>query len=452
MSVPRFVTDMPIPLAAVEISSNASAPLLKLQQLQLSTAALLLGLWQLLQGLTIALLASLVAKTAAAKSSLKENARCSLLLLKHASRSTTGHIATWLRIHIRSSRSRGGARICRSGVCVPAAEDDRICSHSQQQLQGPDVSRTAGCPVATGADVKQQRCLLLPPRLPHHSGRLTVVLDLDETLLCTYRLQQGSDSVQLVPNNSSSASSGSSRRHSLASMFFSSASSLCSSASSRRSSCGSSSSSSSSSYSVTCSSPCEGTLGMLGREVGATCWLHYTPTSSSSSHSSSSGATTTLAVFERPGVRQFLQELSSFAEVVLFTAASAAYAAPLADLLDPQGQLFAARLYGDACVAAGGRAGVKDLGGLGRALGRVVLVDNSPYSFLLQPANGLPCLPFHGQRSDGQLLGVILPLLRSLAQLGGDIRPLLEAKFRVRGWLASKGVEPPPEACDELWG
>lgn len=193
---------------------------------------------------------------------------------------------------------------------------------------------------------------------------------------------------------------------------------------------------------------------MLGREVGATCWLHYTPTtsSSSSSHSSSSGATTTLAVFERPGVRQFLQELSSFAEVVLFTAASAAYAAPLADLLDPQRQLFAARLYGDACVAAGGRAGVKDLSGLGRALGRVVLVDNSPYSFLLQPANGLPCLPFHGQRGDGQLLGVILPLLRSLAQLGGDIRPLLEAKFRVRGWLASKGVEPPPEQGDELWG
>ncbi|KAF6252226.1 HAD-like domain-containing protein [Scenedesmus sp. NREL 46B-D3] len=196
---------------------------------------------------------------------------------------------------------------------------------------------------------------------------------------------------------------------------------------------------------------------MLGTEVGATCWLHYTPTNTSAATSlggnSSSGSSSaiTLAVFERPGVRQFLQELSSFAEVVLFTAASSAYAAPLVDLLDPQANIFAARLYSDACVAAAGREGVKDLAGCGRPLGRVVLVDNSPYSFLLQPANGLPCLPYHGQRGDGQLLGVILPLLRSLAQLG-DVRPLLEAKFRVRGWLASKGCEVPPAHADEPWG
>jgi Dullard-like phosphatase family protein len=238
-------------------------------------------------------------------------------------------------------------------------------------------------------------------------------------------------------------------------MLFSSASSMCSNASSQRRSNGSSSSS----YTVTCSSPGEGTLGMLGRELGATCWLHYVPTNSaaaavsghSSSSSSSGGSSTTLAVFERPGVRQFLQELSTFAEVVLFTAASSAYAAPLADLLDPQANIFAARLYSDACVAAAGREGVKDLAGFGRPLGRVVLVDNSPYSFLLQPANGLPCLPYHGQRGDGQLLGVILPLLRSLAQLG-DIRPLLEAKFRVREWLASKGCVVPPPPADEQWG
>jgi RNA polymerase II subunit A small phosphatase-like protein len=445
---------MTIAPVVLEISSNASAPLLKLQQLQLSTAALLLGLWQLLQGVTIALLASLVAKTAAAKSSVKENARCSLLLLKHASRSTSGHIATWLHIHISSSSFSGAS--CKSKVSKQAVARSRKSSHSKQQLRldGPDASasalRTAG---AVSARPQQHR-LLLPPRLPHHSGRLTVVLDLDETLLCTYRLQQGPDSLQLVPNNSTSPSSSGSRRQSLTSMLFGGASNR------RRSSSSSSTSSSSGncSYTVSCSSPCEGALGMLGREVGATCWLHYTPTSassgfssSSSSSHSSSGATTTLAVFERPGVRQFLQELSSFAEVVLFTAASSAYAAPLADLLDPQACLFAARLYSDACVAAAGREGVKDLACFGRPLGRVVLVDNSPYSFLLQPANGLPCLPYHGQRGDGQLLGVILPLLRSLAQLG-DIRPLLEAKFRVREWLASKGCEVPPPDADELWG
>lgn len=124
-------------------------------------------------------------------------------------------------------------------------------------------------------------------------------------------------------------------------------------------------------------------------------------------------------------------------------------------LQDPDHTIFSARLYSDACSSACGRDGVKDLAGLGRHLGRAVLVDNSPYSFLLQPANGLPCLPYHGDQGDRQLLCVILPLLRSLSQLG-DIRPLLDSKFRVREWLASKGVTPPPayqsrQAAEEGW-
>lgn len=76
---------------------------------------------------------------------------------------------------------------------------------------------------------------------------------------------------------------------------------------------------------------------------------------------------------------------------------------------------------------------------LGRDVRRVVLVDNCLFSFLAQPRNGLPCLPYHGAAGDSQLLAVILPLLRSLSQVGGDIRPLLDSMFHVRQWLASKG-------------
>lgn len=76
---------------------------------------------------------------------------------------------------------------------------------------------------------------------------------------------------------------------------------------------------------------------------------------------------------------------------------------------------------------------------LGRDVRRVVLVDNCLFSFLAQPRNGLPCLPYHGAHVDTQLLSVILPLLRSLSQVGGDIRPLLDNMFRVRQWLESKG-------------
>ncbi len=35
-----------------------------------------------------------------------------------------------------------------------------------------------------------------------------------------------------------------------------------------------------------------------------------------------------------------------------------------------------------------------------------MLVDNSPFSFLLQPSNGLPVRPFVGHPSDTELLTV----------------------------------------------
>lgn len=103
--------------------------------------------------------------------------------------------------------------------------------------------------------------------------------------------------------------------------------------------------------------------------------------------------------------RQFLAELSKIAEVVLFTAASEAYAQPLVNLLDPHHNIFVSRLFSSSCCRVCGKEGVKDLSGLGRDLSRVVLVDNSPYSFMLQPSNGLPCLPFHGHSSDKQVSG-----------------------------------------------
>ena len=196
-------------------------------------------------------------------------------------------------------------------------------------------------------------------------------------------------------------------------------------------------------YVISTSSPCKGELGQLLGAHGAATLVSYTPTYSGSSavqeQQQQQQQQMTLVVFERPGVRQFLAQLSKFAELVLYTAGNASYAQPLADLLDPHGQLFRARLFADSTVRVCGRDGVKDLAGFGRDLSRVVLVDNNLHSFLLQPANGLPCQPYRGASSDSQLLGVILPLLQSLAQLD-DIRPLLAAKFRVREWLASRGL------------
>lgn len=40
------------------------------------------------------------------------------------------------------------------------------------------------------------------------------------------------------------------------------------------------------------------------------------------------------------------------------------------------------------------REHVKDLTCISKDLGRVVIVDNNPFSFVLQPVNGIPCIPF----------------------------------------------------------
>lgn len=51
------------------------------------------------------------------------------------------------------------------------------------------------------------------------------------------------------------------------------------------------------------------------------------------------------------------------------------------------------------------REHVKDLSCLSKDLCRTVIVDNNPFSFLLQPMNGIPCIPFSaGQPHDDQVL------------------------------------------------
>jgi carboxy-terminal domain RNA polymerase II polypeptide A small phosphatase len=52
---------------------------------------------------------------------------------------------------------------------------------------------------------------------------------------------------------------------------------------------------------------------------------------------------------------------------------------------------------------------VKDLTCISKDLSRVVIVDNNPFSFLLQPLNGIPCVPFSpSQPSDDQVPMIIL--------------------------------------------
>lgn len=72
---------------------------------------------------------------------------------------------------------------------------------------------------------------------------------------------------------------------------------------------------------------------------------------------------------------------------LMFLACIFKYADPVADLLDRWG-VFRARLFRESCVFHRGNY-VKDLSRLGRELSKVIIVDNSPASYIFHPENAV---------------------------------------------------------------
>ncbi|CAL1378760.1 unnamed protein product [Linum trigynum] len=146
-----------------------------------------------------------------------------------------------------------------------------------------------------------------------------------------------------------------------------------------------------------------------------------------------------VTVFERPGLQEFLTRVGEFAHLVLFTAGLEGYARPLVDKIDIENR-FCLRLYRPSTVSTEHKEHVKDLLCVSKNLRRVVIVDNNPFSFLLQPLNGIPCVPFSaGQPYDHQLLEVVLPMLRQLSYQK-DVRPSLYQMFHMPEWFQMHGI------------
>ncbi|KPP72423.1 carboxy-terminal domain RNA polymerase II polypeptide A small phosphatase 1-like [Scleropages formosus] len=110
-------------------------------------------------------------------------------------------------------------------------------------------------------------------------------------------------------------------------------------------------------------------------------------------------------VLKRPHVDEFLKRMGEMFECVLFTASLAKYADPVSDELDRWGA-FRSRLFRESCVFHRGNY-VKDLSRLGRDLNKVIIVDNSPASYVFHPDNAVPVASWFNDMSDTQLLDLI---------------------------------------------
>lgn len=101
----------------------------------------------------------------------------------------------------------------------------------------------------------------------------------------------------------------------------------------------------------------------------------------------------------RPYALSFLKRMSQLYEIIVFTASEQSYADAVINELDPSG-LIQHRLYRQHCLKIGRNLYSKDLRIIDRDLSRMVLVDNSAVSFLCQPDNSIPMLPFEGEEDD----------------------------------------------------
>jgi len=119
-------------------------------------------------------------------------------------------------------------------------------------------------------------------------------------------------------------------------------------------------------------------------------------------------------VLKRPYVDEFLCRMGELFECILFTASLAKYADPVADLLD-KWDVFHCRLFRESCVFHRGNY-VKDLSRLGRELHKIIIVDNSPASYVFHPDNAVPCSSWFDDMDDRELLDLI-PLLEKLSKV-----------------------------------
>lgn len=128
-------------------------------------------------------------------------------------------------------------------------------------------------------------------------------------------------------------------------------------------------------------------------------------------------------VLKRPGVDKFLKKCSKMFEVVVFTASLRNYADPLLNILDKKNRI-SHRLYRESCSFIN-NSFVKDLSKLGRDINHLLIIDNSPNSYSLQPMNALPIKTWIDEKDDREL-DKLIDLLEYLSKVDNIPKVLSE--------------------------
>ena len=126
----------------------------------------------------------------------------------------------------------------------------------------------------------------------------------------------------------------------------------------------------------------------------------------------------------RPGLKDFLKQMSECYEIFFFTASKREYGEKIIQEIAP----FVSTqncFFHDSCVQTAGYS-VKDLRRIDRPLNRCILVDDIKGCGLFQPQNVVCVQPWNGESSDKVLPTELGPLLLSCAKEGDILSAIRE--------------------------
>ncbi|ETN40324.1 uncharacterized protein HMPREF1541_04600 [Cyphellophora europaea CBS 101466] len=127
-------------------------------------------------------------------------------------------------------------------------------------------------------------------------------------------------------------------------------------------------------------------------------------------------------VHKRPHCDEFLKKVCKWYKLVIFTASVQEYADPVIDWLEQERKYFVGRYYRQHCTFRNG-AYIKDLSSIEPDLSKVIILDNSPVSYIFHEDNAIPIEGWINDPTDNDLLHLI-PMLEAL-QYVTDVRALL---------------------------
>jgi Dullard-like phosphatase family protein len=123
----------------------------------------------------------------------------------------------------------------------------------------------------------------------------------------------------------------------------------------------------------------------------------------------------------RPYLLEFLEQVSIYYELVLFTTESEHYVEPILKAIEQRKKYFDYIFYKENCLMIGNDY-VKDLSRIGRPLDSTIIVDNVSQHFRFQKENGITIKSFWAKDPGDKALYNLIPILINIAEEEIDVR------------------------------